>query len=1638
MMEKMKSVNLPEVIRKHLATLSTLYTNTIGIVRRDQDGSYTRDVCHRFKEIQKACEDFKSSLCGKDKRQKKTAAERLVKTGIIDLLCDVIVEGLESDNRSVRDDDTTDSPLHIAADILDNTFYPPSDYREVCCRVRDDVRLLPVLVNKLRDWYRPHMDNTLTESQGVLLWRCLGIIVNIAQSDDKGRERLRQLGTTDVMLLYLASADYDNMMYAALTLAHIVTEEETSRLPTDFVNIVCDAARTWRGLGEALLKNDVIGRALIQNGIVDILMDRVRQTDDEDDKAGYLNFLYDLVTAKREHLAESTAQGLLCFACSVYGASPPIEPDSFYEQDQDADGDAVNIIFTLFPGLKKGPRFKFYQLILRSCEFDQRGAEASETGGKRKGNVSSSREANHSPPHSRSTSPVSPLCLLPASKDLLKLLDDAEATKDYVLLLKKLVSNRHGDLSERTKKDILCSACLTFGTAPASEIGREVDWDDDVSAIINKLSPDLHAEPRFKVYEVILSQGGFEQQESEDEDSEKIRKRKKSSDSSMDESDSPPHSRSTSPVSPLCLLPASKDLLKLLDDADATDVYLSLLLRLVSQKSEDLPESTKDDIFRSVWLSVGSTMAIELHGKKCVLDDTNNHDNDADNDHGSSGFTNGLGVVLQRDDVIGRTQIHNGIADILMDRVRQTDEKRDKAQLILRSCEFDQRGAETSETRGKRKGKVSSSREENHSPPHSPSTCPVSPFSLLPASEDLLKLLDDAGATNDYVHLLKKLVSNRHGDLSERTKKDILCSACLMFGMAPASEIETDDLVFFYPTADEIAKAIIRKLSPDLHDEPRFKVYVPATLTLHVPLSPLCLLPASKDLLKLLDDADATNGSELTGNDVIVRVLLERGVVSGLMERVRKTYNVQKSIVSREQNKTCGITRILDHIMPPSVKQELLDLAVAVYRGHISIGRLSCRDLAKSILAALRDDLERAPTHRQLCLGTGLDFLALLPRSVHTMHSRLIQYISEPPTKRTATPLTDRQELSSTSTWHPPTLPSALSLTHYASSSSLPSSHPPQGSSPHNSLSECHRVPTQSAPHPASLPPVFSQLSSSQHSASQVPQPSCLPSTVPVSTVSVSGHRQHLGSTATAVGTSLDLSSLQPVHPIRRLPVHQHPSSSFTQPLTSAPFSRAVFPALPFPQQTSTPAQFLPAPFSVVPLPQQFPPSQMSMSQLQSSAQFDPSHFSSTSRDPAPLSDGPQPASFLSLLQSSSSPQDLSSQFPPPVDIASDPLPTQSTLAPPQSASWSQWRSSPRSSGQHAPLSPTLQIPDSPSGYVQLPAPPQPYDDMPCVDSTNRSSPPVEPDHGLSVVVSDHGNRQVSGCVPESAPWSTGNDVLMRNMETRIRDLEEQNVQYQEQNVQYQEQNVQYQERLANLEDERKRLVQSNNDLKEELEGYKERSSEVDEERRKYQEKIRDLEQEQNRWREKTRELGEEHTRYIAKNRALEEEGRKQRGKCRQLRKVASSARENSSSSAPVTDPGPSTSQERSVTGPSTSQERSVTGPSTSQESNVTGPSTSQERNDGERKAGVYTQSEAENYGMVPLETDHPVYLYESQLQDAVYASRSNRVPCDGTRLARRLLHVFFTVEERRVGSISDTPKPGLVRLDKTVVDAIL
>nr|KAG5693311.1 hypothetical protein BaRGS_008387 [Batillaria attramentaria] len=73
-------------------------------------------------------------------------------------------------------------------------------------RVSDDARLLPVLLKKLKDWYRPHMDKTLKKLQDSVINCSLGIIYNMACQDDK-REGLRQLGVTGVMVNFLTSPD---------------------------------------------------------------------------------------------------------------------------------------------------------------------------------------------------------------------------------------------------------------------------------------------------------------------------------------------------------------------------------------------------------------------------------------------------------------------------------------------------------------------------------------------------------------------------------------------------------------------------------------------------------------------------------------------------------------------------------------------------------------------------------------------------------------------------------------------------------------------------------------------------------------------------------------------------------------------------------------------------------------------------------------------------------------------------------------------------------------------------------------------------------------------------------------------------------------------------------------------------------------------------------------------------------------------------------------------------------------------------------------------------------------------------------------------------------------------------------------
>ncbi|KAK7478662.1 hypothetical protein BaRGS_00030125 [Batillaria attramentaria] len=152
--------DLPEYTQRHLATLSTLNRNTAHIVRRHQDGTDTREFCNHLKEIKTACYSLSYTCPWLNDSQRRTVNDLLIRTGIVDLLCEVMADGLESNNDAAWDGDQDTNATVIAAGGLTAlawTNYLP----EVWCRVCDDTRLLPLLLKKLKDWYRPHMDKTL-------------------------------------------------------------------------------------------------------------------------------------------------------------------------------------------------------------------------------------------------------------------------------------------------------------------------------------------------------------------------------------------------------------------------------------------------------------------------------------------------------------------------------------------------------------------------------------------------------------------------------------------------------------------------------------------------------------------------------------------------------------------------------------------------------------------------------------------------------------------------------------------------------------------------------------------------------------------------------------------------------------------------------------------------------------------------------------------------------------------------------------------------------------------------------------------------------------------------------------------------------------------------------------------------------------------------------------------------------------------------------------------------------------------------------------------------------------------------------------------------------------------------------------
>ncbi|KAK7478635.1 hypothetical protein BaRGS_00030098 [Batillaria attramentaria] len=275
--------DVPDDKQRDLATLSTLYRNTAHIVRRHQDGTDTKEFCNLLKEIETACKSLNSDIWRLNDSQRRTVNDLLIRTGIVDLLCEVMADGLESNDDATWDGDQ-DTNAAVIAVLGFNRLRYVDEWREVWCRVCDDARLLPVLLKKLKDWYRPHMDKTLKKQRDGVIGEILHIISHIARQDDK-RERLRQLGVTGVLVNFLTSPVQDCRWKALLPLCNIVTEEELDRLEsTQFVTSFCDIPDDGVGSWRNLTKNAVTKRVLIQKGALLMLMERVWQADSVNSK----------------------------------------------------------------------------------------------------------------------------------------------------------------------------------------------------------------------------------------------------------------------------------------------------------------------------------------------------------------------------------------------------------------------------------------------------------------------------------------------------------------------------------------------------------------------------------------------------------------------------------------------------------------------------------------------------------------------------------------------------------------------------------------------------------------------------------------------------------------------------------------------------------------------------------------------------------------------------------------------------------------------------------------------------------------------------------------------------------------------------------------------------------------------------------------------------------------------------------------------------------------------------------------------------------------------------------------------------------------------------------------------------------
>lgn len=86
----------------------------------------------------------------------------------------------------------------------------------------------------------------------------------------------------------------------------------------------------------------------------------------------------------------------------------------------------------------------------------------------------------------------------------------------------------------------------------------------------------------------------------------------------------------------------------------------------------------------------------------------------------------------------------------------------------------------------------------------------------------------------------------------------------------------------------------------------------------------------------------------------------------------------------------------------------------------------------------------------------------------------------------------------------------------------------------------------------------------------------------------------------------------------------------------------------------------------------------------------------------------------------------------------------------------------------------------------------------------------------------------------------------------------------------------------------------------------------------------------------------------------------------------------------------------------------------------------------------VTTKILRDYFQMVQLLAGHSVYCYEQQHTGALKADMTTSGEHSDKPVARFVLKEFFSKDQLKTGSLSQTPKEGLTTLDQRVVDAIL